>query len=153
VVSVKVWSGEAVVKQRSGVPPRRGSCRKEERFGGKEASRVCQFLSVFTAEVNKHRPDTSFIWSVGQYSQSLYSIQPRRGLYCCTHSLTRLLTRSLTHSLHHSLTHLLTYSLDSREFLFLLHEIISPFVGSHMTVTDLAKTVLYSAYVFYLWFI
>jgi len=107
VVSVKVWSGEAVGKQRSGVPPRRGSCKKEERFAGKEASRVCQFLSVFTAEVNRHRPDTSFIWSVGQCSQSVSdsAASGSKLLHSLTHSLARSLTRSLACSLTHSITH------------------------------------------------
>ena len=169
VVSVKVWSGKAVGKQRNGVPPRRWSCRKEERFGGKEASRVCQFLSIFTAEVNRHRPDTSFIWSVCQYSQSVFysAASGSMLLHSLTRSLTQSLARSFNHSLAHSLNHSLiqslahshthththTQTLDSREFLFLLHEINSPFVGSHVTVSDLAKTVLHSAYVFYLWFI
>ena len=50
--------GQVDGKQRNGVPLGKGSCRKEEKFGGREASRVCQFISVLTAEVNRRRPDT-----------------------------------------------------------------------------------------------
>ena len=113
--------------------PGRRSCRKEEKFGGKEANRFDQFVSVFTVEVNRYRPDSSLVCSVGQYSIVSLCVRSNRvGVFTVGH------------------THTHTHTLDSRKFLFLLHEINYLFVSSQVTFTDLAKTVLYSAYVFYL---